>query len=86
MVTEARVRESRLASVIIIIIIIIVIIYPQDHHHLLWPHRHPHQALAQFSEGRTNILMATAVLARGLDIPEVIFLLTLHQRKYEIVH
>ena len=31
-----------------------------------------HQALAQFSEGRTNILMATAVLARGLDIPEVI--------------
>ena len=29
------------------------------------------QALAQFSEGRTNILMATAVLARGLDIPEV---------------
>ena len=29
------------------------------------------QALADFSAGKTSILTATAVLARGLDIPDV---------------
>ena len=39
------------------------------------------QALEDFKTGRMPILVATAVAARGLDIPNV-----MHVVKYEILH